>query len=494
MEKNKKIKMDEIREDNNISDDDSKSDKNCSLKDNKEKDKLKFNYKEFIISLYESNDNIKIQCIPNLYKYEKYEYIMCKKEFQNIFYKNENISSLSLNACFSKIKKLLIEKKISINYDKNLYNLSFIISLENENERILKFNKKLDNDISKTKFKNYTNLKFNETIFTSNCGGGCNSLFDVFLCYKDSKQYLATSNYINYNIEIIYLENNQLIKSLKGHNNEIFSIRYFINDISKEEYLISSDANKTVIVWNILKDYKIDFLSIINYSYYRNIYSCILSNIDEFNYVIISSYTTEKKLDEENNNDYTKMYSLMNGGFIKNIYNTNNNCTRYLLSWHNDEIYSDYIIECCDRKISINNLLKKENYFDYQSEIKGEEYLSGFVFSKNGKDYLCTGSWNGFIRIFDLFEKIEIKNTQTEYCEMYHMIMWSNKFLIVANKFIRAINIINIDSLEIVTAIRNNNLEGIKCIKKIIHPKFGESLLTCSENGTINLYILYDKI
>ena len=77
---------------------------------------------------------------------------------------------------------------------------------------------------------------------------------------------------------------------------------------------------------------------------------------------------------------------------------------------------------------------------------------------------------------------------------MYHMIMWSNKFLIVANKFIRAINIINIDSLEIVTAIRNNNLEGIKCIKKIIHPKYGESLLTCSENGTINLYILYDKI
>ena len=101
----------------------------------------------------------------------------------------------------------------------------------------------------------------------------------------------------------------------------------------------------------------------------------MITNIDIFNYVIISSYTSSKNyLDKGSENDYTKMYSLMNGNFIQNIYNTNNNCTRYLLSWHNEYNCNDYIIECCDGKISINNLLKKEIYYQFESEIEGEDY------------------------------------------------------------------------------------------------------------------------
>ena len=218
----------------------------------------------------------------------------------------------------------------------------------------------------------------------------------------------------------------------------------------------------------------------------------MITNIDQFNYIIISSYTAKKNyLYNNSKDDCTKMYSLMNGGFIKNIYNTNDNCTRYLLSWHNNENFDDYIIECCDSKISINNLLKKENYCTFESESEEEEYLNGFIFSKDDNVYLCTGSWNGYIRIWDLNEKNEINNVKTDYCDLYHIIYWSNNYAIFVYKFIKSINIINIETLEIITQIKNENLEGVKCIKKIIHPQFGESLLTCSENGDILLYSLF---
>ena len=97
------------------------------------------------------------------------------------------------------------------------------------------------------------------------------------------------------------------------------------------------------------------------------------------------------------------------------------------------------------------------------------------------------------MRIWNLVEKKEINYVRTLYCELYHIIFWSKKYAIIANKFIKEINVIDIETLEIVTNIKNENFSGIKSIKKVIHPQYGESLLTCSENGTINLFVLYNK-
>ena len=482
--------MEEIEEEN---EDNLNNDNSNSLKNNFQEKTINFEYEKYKYNFSISKDNnyIRIICSPKSKNTELYEYIMDTKEFAEIFDEKEN-KGKTLEDYFIKIKNSIKDKKIIVNYDSNLYNLSFNIYIKNEVE--LKFKKNIC-DISKKIFKKIPILKFKETIISTNCGGGCNSTFDVFLCYKDSKQYLASSNYINYNIDIISLEDNQLTTSLKGHNNEIYSIRYFINDYNKDEYLISSDSYKKVIVWNILKNYKIDFSIEEDYSKFRHIYSCMITNIEEFNYVIISSYTPDRNyINIDSKKDCTKMYSLMNRGFIKNIYNTYNNCTRYLLSWHNDDNYNDYIIECCDGKISINNLLKKENYCDFESDREGEEFLSGFIFSKNNIDYLCTASWNGYIRIWDLYEKIEINFLKTQYCELYFIIPWSDKHIIIANKFIKSINVVDIETLETITIIKNENLNGIKCIKKIIHPLYGESLLACSENGSIYLFVLYNKI
>ena len=206
-------------------------------------------------------------------------------------------------------------------------------------------------------------------------------------------------------------------------------------------------------MWNIHENFNIEFNLYIDYSQFCNINSCILTNIQQLNYVIISCYNNSSNYEQKNpKKDYTRMYSLMNKDFIKEIYNTETNSTRYMLSWYNESDENTYIIELCDYKITINNLLKKQNYSIFKSEFNNkEEFLTGFIYKKEETDYLITGSWNGFVRIWDLDEKSQINYIQTDDLQLYNIIPWSDKCAIIAYKFLNKIKIIDFKYLEIVS-------------------------------------------
>ena len=113
-------------------------------------------------------------------------------------------------------------------------------------------------------------------------------MFEVFISYKDNKEYLVSPNNKNYNLEIFALINNKKIKEIEGHNDKVSTIRYFINiKNNNNEYLISADNEKKVFIWDINNDYKIIYKIETKYEDY--IYSCLLifphNNND--NYIII---------------------------------------------------------------------------------------------------------------------------------------------------------------------------------------------------------------
>ena len=86
------------------------------------------------------------------------------------------------------------------------------------------------------KFQKNPNLKFRLNLTENNEGKqGVNDIFEVFISYKDNKEYLSSSNRNNYNLNIFQLLDNKKILSLKGHKNSVISIRYFINQKNYEE-------------------------------------------------------------------------------------------------------------------------------------------------------------------------------------------------------------------------------------------------------------------
>ena len=212
----------------------------------------------------------------------------------------ENKINEDINNINNKINNKNEERKININEIKNkieeIINDNKILN-ENINDKYNELKEQINFNVNKIKNYKYKkepqNLKYKFDITNSNTSEGWNDIFEVFICYKDNKEYIISPNHNNYNLDIFNLLDNKKILSLKGHKNDIRTIRYFINKnniYNINEYLISGDDNKIVIIWDITNNYNIKYQ--IDTKYGDNIYSCLLifphNNND--NYIITSTY------------------------------------------------------------------------------------------------------------------------------------------------------------------------------------------------------------
>ena len=390
----------------------------------------------------------------------------------DIIIKNKEIND---NEIIYQVKNTINE----VNNDLNMkYNelLNMISNLEH-NEFIRKINYKFEKDPQ--------GLKFRQNVNDTNASYGWNDIFEVYISRKDNKEYLVSPNNNNYKLDVISLLENKITVSLKGHNNHIRTIRYFINNINSEEYLISADNDIIVIVWEITYNFNLKFK--INTNYSDNIYSCLLlfDLINENNYIVTSSYA---QLDD-NEKSATKLYSLENGQLIKYISHTNKNAIYYLLSWYNKNNNKYYIIQFSFRAILISSVIDDELYCELIQEPE-DNHLSGFIYSSDNIDYLCSSSYNGYINLWDLFNKSIYKVINTNDCVLSNIIKWNNQYFIVADYDNKSFKIIDIEKEQIVKDITGQHTDKVPCVKKIYHPLYGESLLTAGQDNTIKLWSL----
>ena len=348
-----------------------------------------------------------------------------------------------------------------------------------------KYKKKLTHQF----IKEPKNLKFKYNIITTNTFSGSNDIFEIFISNKDNEEYLASQNANNYNIDIFRLIENRKIHSLKGHKNYLSTIKYFINNKNKNEYLISGGNDNKVIIWDINDNYNIKCNIETLYGGY--IYSCLLifpENMDN-NYIITSTINNSGY----NGDSGTKIFLFNNDSkFVKYIKNTNNIEIYYLLSWYNKKNHKYYIIQFANKKIMINNLLEDESYYELIHEPE-HDHLSGFIDYGDDNDYLYSSSRNGYIHIWDLYNKNIIKvintNGYLQGSELAHIIKWNKKYIITVDINFKLIKIIDIEN-DSITDIKSGHSGKLQCIKKIYHPLYGESLLSSAEDGIIKLWTI----
>ena len=364
------------------------------------------------------------------------------------------------------------------NYSNEKYKeLMNLICILGYNDFIKKINYKFDKDPQ--------NLTFKFNINNTNASYGWNDVFEVYTSCRDNREYLVSPNNDNYRLDIISLLDNKLVYSLKGHSNHIRTIRYFINNNNHNEYLISADNDIIVIVWEITNNFNLKYK--ISKKYGDNIYSCLLlfDLFNDNNYIITSTYCQS----DEKEKSATKIYSLDNGQFIKHIENTNKTAIYYLLSWFNQKNNKYYIIQFAFKEIIITNLLEDELYGEFMQEPE-DNHLSGFIYQKENIDYLCTSAYNGYINIWDLYEKKINKVINTNECVLCHIIEWNNKYMIAADYNNKSFKIIDIDEGKVVKDIGGQHKDKVACVKKINHPVYGESLLTAGQDNIIKLWII----
>ena len=441
--------------------------------------KVIFTYEKIFIPIEcDLNEKIKDICQKFITKIELYNVEI------NYFYKKE------------KINEELTFEELANEYDKKRKTINIIVERVNKNTKKIDIKEELNKYENKIKYKfqKNPNLKYKYDITDVNESYGLNDIFEVFLSYKDNKEYIISPNKNNYNLDVYILFENKKVSSLEGHKNKISTIRYFINKIDNSEYLISADKNKIVIIWDISNDYKIKYQ--IETNYLKNIYSCLLifndkeedmnknkDNFVDYGYIITSSNSTS----DNTSDSATKIYSLNNGTYIRYIHNSNTYVIWYLLSWYNKKNNINYIIELSSRKIVINNLLEDELYAELV-HLPEHNHYSGFIYNENENDYLCSSSQNGFVHIWDLYNKNFVKKININECNLLHIIQWNNKYAIVADSWNKSFKIIDLKIYKVISQIKGHHTQNALSVKKIYHPIYGELLLSAAADKTIKLW------
>ena len=329
-------------------------------------------------------------------------------------------------------------------------------------------------------------LKFRENFKVENKEEKYNEIFEVFSSRKDGKEYLISPNYKTNRINIISINGNKIIKELEGHECHITSIRYFVNNKTNNEYLISADKSNLVIVWDISNNYQICHKIQTDYKDY--ILSCLLifnieiSSTKVNNYIVISCSCI----------GFTKLYSFDNGLFLKNIQNTENNLTNYLLLWKNKKDENDYIIECCFKKIYIYYLLNNNQLYAelISNNTANSEHFSGIIYTKKDVDLLLVSSSNGYIDVWDLFNKTIYLSININGSRYMDIIQWNEKYTIVTDYVNKSINIIDLTQMKVIGNISGKGIVSVKKIKKINHPKYGQGILSSGYDNYLKLWTL----
>jgi WD40 repeat protein len=378
-------------------------------------------------------------------------------------------------------------------------------------------------DYDKLLFSNNPNFKYKENICNDfNYAYWICDTFDVFYPSFDKKQlHLAYSIFNEKEIKILRISDKKKIKSLSGHLNFIDKVKIYYNEKDKNNYLLSSDWSYALYVWDLDNNYEIKHKIITQYTNY--LYSFIL--YFKLDYIITSTVGVGEDI------DYIKIFSFKDGKWIRNMDDSDINEAYFCLIWEKEkDINESYIIACCYEKVSIYNLINGNLYGNLITGIQescGDYYYSGFISYDN--KYLYTSSNEGYINIWDLYEKTLVQSIFLKDSRLYKIVPWSiyvnysvdkddmnlyenyNNYILVCDKnkySILALNIIfrseikdefinkieeeeekSFFKYEIMNSIINEGNSAFKMIKKIIHPVYGDSILCSDENKKIDLWI-----
>ena len=363
-----------------------------------------------------------------------------------------------------------VDKITSIKKEINDYIIKLIKCIFPEHEPIKVYSNQSNVDF----LSNPQDLKFKETL-TNKClkSYTIDSIFDAYTAF-DGNSYLASSLISSHNIEIYNLQNNTLVSTLTGLSAQLYIIRHYANYSTSTDYLLATSTAKSVKVWN-LKTYT-ECLTINNCHYGSYMYSALIlfDDLNKNNYVVTCSP-----------NDYIKIWDFEKGTFIRDI-GSKSDYTYFINSWKHSS--KNYIIDANADSVKIYGIDKTNNLYGEYTGKQRTWHMSAFVEKINDVDTLFESDGNGYVRLWNLENNSLIKNIQCASCSIRGLCLWNQQYIIAASSD-KSFKVIDFVKEKCVSSISGQHYNSLCTVKKIKHPKYGESLLSGSIDGSIKLWI-----
>ena len=132
--------------------------------------------------------------------------------------------------------------------------------------------------------------------------------------------------------------------------------------------------------------------------------------------------------------------------------------------------------------------MDKQNHIIGTFKEESAWHMSAFVKFYKGIETLFESDGNGNVRLWDFEKKTMISKISCSGC-LYGIILWNQKY-IIASSSDKSIKILDIEQQKCVKSLSGQHKDYVCCVRKIIHPKYGESLLSGSHDGSIKLWTI----
>ena len=303
--------------------------------------------------------------------------------------------------------------------------------------------------------------------------------FLVFNSVNNNKLYLVfTTQYKS--IKILDIVDKVLVLEIKNtteDNKQITNFRHFYGEYNKRDLVMFIIGIKNCIkIWDA---YNWECILTIKDIYKEgNIYSSLLinDNINHNIYIIASNCTLFKdsqplKIFDLKGNFIKEIPDSKSKTFFLDIFDDIKNSKKYIISVNKEFIMSfDY---------EKNSLYKK--YSDKPKENKKINYDGYFyssvinIFDDNIVQLIVSGD-DGFLRIWDFHRGNIIKKIETDKNCIYSLCLWNESYLFCACED-ATIKLIDLNAGVIINELKSH-MKMVCTIKKIIHPYFGECLIS----------------
>ena len=286
-------------------------------------------------------------------------------------------------------------------------------------------------------------------------------------------------------ISLIDLENNQEIKQLEGHKDRIVTCRFFEDPFTHKQYIISADRKYQVKVWDLSDN---------TAEKGKTIFDKAIDQYDNFIYSVLMVFEKDKMyaITSTLGNGETKVYTIGKDE-VKLLKDTKDLNIYYLDYWFEkatteEEKDEHHIIQCGKSNILISQLTKDTNY-SIKTDEQYANNLCAMVFKKGDQDLLITSATRGLIKVIDLKKRVEIYTKDYKDVFFYNFIRWNDQYILLYEAMQRRILVLDAyNEYKIVSKVLCPEMYYDRFIKKVDHPRFGESVLSVGIDWKVKLY------
>ena len=266
------------------------------------------------------------------------------------------------------------------------------------------------------------------------------------------------------------LIDNKKINEIKhAHDDFITHLRHYFDKINNRDLLLSlSEDDNNLKLWDINNIECLLNIKRVNNKGFLNS-ACYL--YDNKRSVIITSNNDIYNKDCE----FIKIFDL-NGKIIKEIEDSNQS-TFFIDTFYDKKMSKFYILTGNKGLSQSFDYNDNKKYFTYCEDNDEINYHMSILIDDSDKIIkMIESSCKGFIRIWDfhtanLLDKISVDDNW-----LYSIYLWNKEFLFVACKDC-TIKVISLNESKIIKSLEGHE-NKVLTIKHIIHPKYGECLIS----------------